>query len=384
MSRVVLWSSFAGVALTLTSFPARPGEGARALITGVVLLLGLLGIVVNRAQARAQARGVAIAVLLFGIAALPHLWSGDLRILAPLALCAAVVAIVLAPQRELRGLADDVVLLLAGYLALNLLAGLWGLRFPGQSSPFYLINGRELLGLDQLQGIAAHPNVLGGIAALGVVSAAALWQVGRLTARRALMLATLSILTLVWAQSRTAAIAVVVGLLAVALVRLVHRRAVLVALVSGLCCAAVLGPLALGALGLASFNGRAFAWSVGWDDWRESPWLGQGLDYYQRAELRQEFPGARWLPGHGHNQVVQELTQGGVLAAVALVLACALLVLALATMSRRAAMVCAPIAVLAATLAGTEIPLGQWKFVGSYVLVLPLTAVLVTGSRLED
>jgi O-antigen ligase len=174
---------------------------------------------------------------------------------------------------------------------------------------WFLINGRQWLGVPQLAGVTQHPNALGPIAALALVL--------ELTSpeRRYLrwMFGALALAILVLTQSRGGWAAAVVGLLVLALLpqgkaspgRLLSMLPFVIGVVFFLITKALSGDISSGRIALwNNIIERSFA--------RQSWLFGNGNGVYIR--LRGSSEGfASWV-GQGHNQFVDSFFTGGIVA----------------------------------------------------------------------
>ena len=71
---------------------------------------------------------------------------------------------------------------------------------------------------------------------------------------------------------------------------------------------------------LITLSGRLPLWLLALDMWLERPWLGQGLDAWSSQASLEYFDALGWAATHAHNQLLQVLSQSGVLGGAVLLL----------------------------------------------------------------
>lgn len=183
---------------------------------------------------------------------------------------------------------------------------------------------RQLFGLIQLRGVMPHPNTMGIFAGLGLVLS--LRQVltdmldGKRNSRATLALllgvALPSTIVLIWTQSRTSAIAALVGLI-VALLPLQrpswHWVPPVVAMFSALM---VTIPVIVAETVGYDFNGRGIPWALAQQEFEANPLVGRGPEFLSeeyRANLE-----LLWQPETAHNMLMQAIGEAGLLGLLAL------------------------------------------------------------------
>lgn len=183
---------------------------------------------------------------------------------------------------------------------------------------------RQFLGLIQLRGVMPHPNTMGIFAGLALVLS--LRQVltdildGKRNSRATLALllgvALPSTIVLVWTQSRTSAIAALVGLI-VAVLPLQrpswHWVPPVVAMFAALM---VTIPVIIAETVGYDFNGRGIPWALAQQEFEASPLVGRGPEFLSeeyRANLE-----LLWQPENAHNMLMQAIGEAGLLGLLAL------------------------------------------------------------------
>ena len=231
---------------------------------------------------------------------------------------ATVAAITLACRHVNIVLMRSAVLtLISGLVTASFLVGIavqsspTGTVFGSSVRVFYLTNDREWSGLWQLEGFLGHPNTLAVITCLALAFQAqalvANWRRNVWWERVGwIVLVTVSVLTLLWTQSRTGWAAAFVGMVALGLPVWRDRRGLITTTFVTCLLAVPVLPLILAKFGM-SFHGRDFAWNIAQTEVATSPLVGAGpqvfgLQYWQDMAALGPFP---WEPRHGHNQLVQ-------------------------------------------------------------------------------
>jgi O-antigen ligase len=104
------------------------------------------------------------------------------------------------------------------------------------------------------------------------------------------------------------------------------------------CCAAAVSVLPFLSWKGYTFTGRTHIWAASLMAWKESPWVGLGVNWFTAetsvphfARLEDRYSGDAFLPSHGHNLVVDTLVRSGLVG-----LCVTVLVLVAATRSIRA------------------------------------------------
>ena len=185
-----------------------------------------------------------------------------------------------------------------------------GLLMPARAyAPYSVWPGGWWTGVDRLQGVLPHPNTLGWVAALAI--ALELFA----AKRTRWVFVPLGLLALAQCGSRTAALALVAGLIAALLLWLSQRGTLAPALT--LLLGGALGSVAilfalLEGFSLESFNGRLETWKAALTVFSEHPVLGSGPGAYLLAESGSP------ATGYAHNQVFQTLSELGLIGLAAL------------------------------------------------------------------
>jgi len=247
-------------------------------------------------------------------------------------------------------------------------------------------------GLSQLQGIASHPNTLGGWCVAAIVAAAVLlwhqlsqrtdWRITSVLGVLALVLILVaSSLALIWTQSRTSLLALTVAS-AFALIVVVTRNAkatvrriMMLALVATASVLSVI-PVIAGTLHPSiSFHGRTTAWSAAISTFGDNPLTGYGPDAFAGSSFWAAFGTQPWYPLHAHNQVLETASESGLLGLVPLTAATVVCGLLAARVSYQQALM--PVAMMGflAAQGSAEVILGlsYWPLSS----LVPLSAVVL-------
>ncbi|MDX6253910.1 MAG: exopolysaccharide production protein ExoQ [Frankiales bacterium] len=174
-----------------------------------------------------------------------------------------------------------------------------------------LLQGRTLLGIDQLAGLTRHPNSLGPLAAFALaLEIVASRRVGRL------FFGATAVTTCVLAQSRAGWLAAAVVVLVLSGRRLGPRVTVPATLLLAFVGASIAAsPQSLDVV--TRLNGRGEIWSVAWSVARSHPMLGAGPN----ALLRQAELGHVSAVGiQAHNQFLDTLAKTGLIGLAAVLL----------------------------------------------------------------
>lgn len=308
---------------------------------GRLAALGLLAIAVLREPAvpepptASQRCVLGALVAIAGAATATTLWSIDVTTTLEQIVLLWTMIVIAAVASRRRWRSVDVVVgdvrVMVAVIAVVLLAGLVGHALGIVPLPY---GGR-------FQGLLANPNMAAQVGTLAVFLALAV-----LRGRRswiALACIAASATTIVLSESRTAIVAVVIGVVWVA--ALAGARGLVAVVGSGIaavCAATLLGPgplqLALGRFGQPTdgdgLSGRSFIWAAGLDAVADRM-HGWGWGTSEQVLAAAYRSGAtRELALTFHNSLLQVAVEGGVLAAVLLLVAYAGLVAPMLRMRR--------------------------------------------------
>jgi O-antigen ligase len=70
---------------------------------------------------------------------------------------------------------------------------------------------------------------------------------------------------------------------------------------------------------VTTLTGRLLLWFYSWEYWLESPWLGHGYSAWDSNKILENLQLFSWAAPNAHNQFLQSLTEGGILAEVFLI-----------------------------------------------------------------
>jgi hypothetical protein len=270
-----------------------------------------------------------------------------------------------------------------------LIGGINGLS--GQDGgTLYDLNNRTLLGLEQLRGLAGHPNTLGAILAMGLTFQV---QAVRNVWRRlplwlvALLLVIgpgVTLAALAWSQSRGGQAAALVGLIVVAIPSS-GRRGKLWAWMT-LIVVAILAflPWLLSVTAGSTFNGRFVAWQIGWHEFSEHPLFGYGSDLFRPSPYWSTHPGSIWEPVHAHSEFLQVAGTLGLVGLVALAFLVVLsMVIAVKSRKVDSRWALGAVSVLF-VISALEVSLGVANILATYLPMLFGVAVLAGSLRLME
>jgi hypothetical protein len=334
-------------------------------------------------------RGYVFLALGFGVLALLPVAQGLLRdqsvLLTPVVFATATIGLVLSaahvPARWFRW---SLLALTLGLGWISLIIGLLGTS-NSDISAFYAL-GKDTLGVPQLSGIFGHPNTLGTVAGLGFIfqvqALRGAWRtLSAIWIMPAVILGpTLTLILLLWSQSRTGLFGVVVGVVIIAIPVLGRRPARW----SWIAMAGVVilsfFPWFISLANVDGFNGRWVAWEVAWREFAAAPLIGYGPDLFGNAYWDAN-PVSSFKPLHAHSQFLEAIGISGLLGLLAGLYLLALAV-AIAVQSRLADHRWAMAAVaVVVTVASMEVVLGVRNATESYLTVVLLATVL--GSALK-
>lgn len=301
---------------------------ASASTYGRLVALGLLAIAVLREPTASDAPTASQRWVLGALAAIAAtatattLWSIDVSTtLEQVVLLWTMIVIAgVASRRRWRTVhvvVDDVRVMVA-VIAVVLLAGLAGHALGVVPLPY---GGR-------FQGLMANPNMAAQVGTLAIFLALAVLR--RRRSWSALACIAASGATILLSESRTAIVAVVIGVVWMAVLAGARGLVAVVGLgIAGLCAATLLGPsplqLALGRFGEVTagdgLSGRSFIWAAGLDAVgdRMHGWGWGTSDLVLAGAYR--AGATRELALTFHNSLLQVAVEGGVLAAVLLLVA---------------------------------------------------------------
>lgn len=283
-----------------------------------------------------------------------------------------LTALVVCPPAPDRALADFARLGLLG------LAASWLTAFASPSVGWLTTSAADsgdrlslVPGL-RLAGVFSHPNMLGYVSTALLASALMSPRVPR---RR--LLVVVSVVTLVGCGSRTAlATALLVGVLWFA--KGTIGRCMRVGAAAAVLICAYLP--AQGTVGFVASVGREEIWVMARRVWVEQPIVGHGLDFWQSG--RAQATGFPTFAYHAHNQVLDNLVLGGL---VATSLIAAYLGIHAVTMARWSRQAGTPVPALSAALLCTaisEVPI-QFLLVDPRFVVLIVATIAVDGWRIR-
>jgi O-antigen ligase len=200
-----------------------------------------------------------------------------------------------------------------GYLVglTAILSILIGLALPSKGF-LHSVNGgvvsvdKQLLPGGLLIGFLTDGNSVGQILAVGIPLVAII----RRPSHRWVLLGA-CFLALVWTASRSSMLAVALAIIAAAVLKITVpplRRFVGPALVLSLF--AVVAVLPLVVTDPLAFTNRGNIWAISLNWWRQSPWVGNGANWYSRVGKSSES--VAFSVFHAHNEFVQLLVTGGV------------------------------------------------------------------------
>ncbi len=312
----------------------------------------------------------------------------------PAALGLAIAATVCAAfALEARKIRSAVFMSLAIVIWLSLGFGV-AARLGVDVSGLYGRNFRDWFGLEQLAGIANHPNILAPLAGAALLlQSLALPDLRRRPG--VLLLAVVfgpvaSAAALIWTQSRGGIISTIAAVVLVLLAGVLRHRVGVVA--GGMSLLFVLGGLlpVIGRMEPAQFeageepflgqflSGRWFAWYVADQEFSSNELIGTG-PYAYSARFWSEWPAdSYWKPVHAHNQVWESLVLLGIIGLI--ILAVAMVLVAVTAARVRFADRGWLVGVLSVVLVGSVADLSLGASSASATLLLPLLLAAVTGS----
>lgn len=202
-----------------------------------------------------------------------------------------------------------------------LLSIIFAIAFPPLA--FNTEESRTVFGLNRLEGISHHPNVLAMLAALAILL--------EVSQRSRLIWQLLALATLVVAQSTTGYIAAATGFVVLrAASSAFVRRAAIVTVIAALA-AAILAPSVMSRFveslipdKAVDFTGRTGIWDAAMQGWLVSPVWGYGPTLLDETYREMYLPGFD-AAAQAHNQVVQTLAGSGVVGLIALLILTAVL-----------------------------------------------------------
>jgi O-antigen ligase len=63
-----------------------------------------------------------------------------------------------------------------------------------------------------------------------------------------------------------------------------------------------------------TLTGRLFIWLYAWSYWLENPWIGHGYSAWSSNKIIENLSVFKWAAPNAHNQFLQSLTEGGIIA----------------------------------------------------------------------
>lgn len=378
LARISLWL-MVGAALLGVTASTRPASAPVAIAAAIVAVVVILARC--RSWDRHWTAPALIVGLVWGVMFLTVLRGGPDEFLGPLATGVVLLALVMSPNRP--ALARDTAWIIGLIGAASLLAAAASPFTDGSTALDFRWPDRMFLGIPRLAGILGNPNMLGPVVAFGVLIAVVnmvpgYWRAGgRFIPPWAIVaLFSVSAVALLWTQSRTAMLALLAAIGAIALLMIVRRLPGWVVLVI-LGPIGVLAPLVAWQRFGASFNGRSVAWQIGVEAFAQRPVLGWGPDAFAKATFWKEFPGTYWQPLHGHNEIVHVAVQSGIMGLMGLAAAAVLVVVAARRTARVPALLCIPALTYLAWLSGTEMPLGVPGVLATFATPLLVGATVI-------
>ena len=265
----------------------------------------------------------------------------------------------------------------------------WGFRaIIGASLALWLadptlatwISDRTIFGVPQLAGITTHPNVLGPLAAVGLIA-----EIGFFRSKVPNLLAVLAAtVTVVLAQSRAGWAMAVVGIaiLWAGSARGRERRLARGALVGVTSVGAVLAVFGDSASGADVTSGRFTNWGILFGYFLRSPVIGNGIDVLDTAN-RADLGRFASAVGQAHNQFVQTMIDSGIVGLVPLVVLTAVVVVTLVRTRSDIAPLAVAVSVALALLSMSETPLRP-VLGGGLPVTLFMVALLSSMSSRPD
>ena len=170
-------------------------------------------------------------------------------------------------------------------------------------------DGRSLLGISRLSGLAGHPNALGAAAA-----ALLLLELAEPRPRRWVWCAAVAAVTLAFTESRTAVLGCALGLLWM----LASRRGAprWAAVVGSL---TVIVGLLRAPLDIGGLTGRTDLWRYAWAEFRAHPFTGYGAGFLDADYRASHLPDRLAWAGQAHDQLLHTLAASGLVGGAAVV-----------------------------------------------------------------
>ncbi len=252
----------------------------------------------------------------------------------------------------------------------------WASLALGLAGPAWATLGeqsaRYLFGIGRVAGVAGHPNALGAAAA-GLL----LLEIAKPRGGRWLPYAAVAAVTLILAESRTAALGYALGLLWM----LAARRGVSrwLAVIGSVAVAIV---LSLAPPDVGNLTGRTVLWHYVWDEFTAHPIFGYGAGFLSPDYKATHLPDRLEWAGQAHNQLLHTLAASGLVGGVALVVYLAVLAAAAVRAARYTGGATAGLLGLLVAECITETPLLP-VFGALLLLHLGLLAAVFAGLRVR-
>lgn len=292
-----------------------------------------------------------------------------------------IIALHVAPRMSATDLVQQLRLIFRVYIYGSLLA-----LTVAPTWAFFVVNsvGRDYFHLGgQLSGLTPHPNALGAIAATALML-----ELASVERKRTWPIhVTATVLVLLLAESRTAWIAALLGVM---FLRSSHRslrpaRWIGVCALTTATVAFVLFPriasLTVNALSggdLQTLNGRTGVWKYAYDQFLANPLIGFGPNLFDAKGPEAAVGAFPVWAGQAHNQLFQTLGETGIIGTVAVVVFILTLLATSAKRSRALAGLSSAMMVIMFTRSFSEAPLASvGGYDSSFALLFFLIAVMI-------
>lgn len=350
-------------------------------LDGVVLIVAAVSAVILAATgpvSRLRWAAAAAAVAFWLTPVLSAMIHGQQPPVAAAAMAAVAVALIVGPPRSGAAVRVAVVV---GLLVVVLSLGFGLLSATGIADGAFHSWGsyqRSVFGIPALKGIALHPNTLGQIAGTTLLIALAVATIGR-PRWWFWILPALTVLTLLWTESRSSIGATTAAVAALFVVRRWPRLRPWI--VAGACVAVIAPPLVLATVGSVVdlsglVTGRQWPWFVAGTLFAESPLTGYGPDAFGEVFWQQATLGPPpWEALHAHNEALEAAAQAGLIGLVTLAAVMAAALVPALKRSGRSGSLTVALMVMFGLLAGFEVVLGLTYFPASYLTPAVLVAV---------
>ena len=183
----------------------------------------------------------------------------------------------------------------------------------------------------RLQGLAGHPNLLGQQAAVLLLMTIAMWEERAVRRLWLVPIGCAAITALIFSESRTSLVGVVVAFVVVRLRQMRLLKSVSVAALAVAAAVVFLAAVDMmpdiakhlsgltrsgSASELTTFTGRTELWEISWERFLQKPWLGWGFNANERLMLDSVGPNFAGNAVNSHNMYLQALVTMGVVGTV--------------------------------------------------------------------